>query len=92
MVVETDWAESCSGVTMSEPSIPISVAGQQTWVNDIKTVVAGLTGSHGIGICYWEPGWVSVFIPSAFFLLNLITNRLATPVRSRLSSFRTQLK
>jgi len=58
MVVETDWAESCSGVTMSEPSIPISVAGQQTWVNDIKTVVAGLTGSHGIGICYWEPGWV----------------------------------
>ncbi|KAJ6588442.1 endogalactanase [Mycena capillaripes] len=58
MVVETDWAVSCSGVTMSEPSIAISAAGQQQWILDIKNVLAGLTGSHGIGIIYWEPGWI----------------------------------
>ncbi|KAJ6591102.1 endogalactanase [Mycena vulgaris] len=56
MVVETDWAASCSGVAMSE-SFPISAAGQQQRVLGIKNDVAGLTGGHGIGICYWEPGW-----------------------------------
>jgi arabinogalactan endo-1,4-beta-galactosidase len=45
MVVETDWAGvSCSGTAMSEPSIAISVAGQQTWVADIRTMLAGLSG------------------------------------------------
>ncbi|KAK7042374.1 Arabinogalactan endo-beta-1,4-galactanase [Favolaschia claudopus] len=58
MVVETDWAASCSGTTMSESSIPISVAGQQQWVLGIRNVVAGLSGGHGIGIIYWEPGWI----------------------------------
>ncbi|KAJ7248579.1 endogalactanase [Mycena haematopus] len=58
MVVETDWPESCSGTTLSEPSIPISVAGQQQWVLGIRNVVSGLSGGHGIGIIYWEPGWV----------------------------------
>ncbi|KAJ7704290.1 arabinogalactan endo-1,4-beta-galactosidase [Mycena rosella] len=57
MVVETDWAESCSGVTMSE-SIAISPAGQQQWVLGIKNVLAGLSGGHGIGIVYWEPAWI----------------------------------
>ncbi|KAF7341964.1 Arabinogalactan endo-beta-1,4-galactanase [Mycena venus] len=28
------------------------------WVLDIKNVLAGPSGSHGIGIIYWEPGWV----------------------------------
>jgi len=32
MVVETDWPTQCSGIQMSEPSIPISAAGQGTWV------------------------------------------------------------
>ncbi|KAF7343488.1 Arabinogalactan endo-beta-1,4-galactanase [Mycena venus] len=58
MVVETDWPATCSGVALSEPSIAISAAGQQQWVLDIKNVLAGLSGSHGIGIIYWEPGWV----------------------------------
>jgi arabinogalactan endo-1,4-beta-galactosidase len=58
MVVETDWAAACSGVAMSEPSVPISAAGQQTWVLGIKNVLAALTGSHGIGIVYWEPAWI----------------------------------
>ncbi|KAF5357082.1 hypothetical protein D9756_006540 [Leucocoprinus leucothites] len=60
MVVETDWPAtgSCSGVTLSERSIPISVAGQTTWVNGIKNVLAALPGGHGTGIVYWEPGWI----------------------------------
>jgi len=58
MVAETDWPASCSGVSLSEPSVAISAAGQSTWVADIKNVLAGLSGGHGIGIVYWEPGWV----------------------------------
>ncbi|KAJ7785266.1 glycoside hydrolase family 53 protein [Mycena maculata] len=57
MVVETDWPESCSGVALSE-DIAISAAGQQTWVLDIKDVLSSLSGGAGIGIAYWEPGWI----------------------------------
>jgi hypothetical protein len=32
IIAETDWPVSCSGVTESQPSIPISAAGQETWV------------------------------------------------------------
>ncbi|KAJ7043957.1 arabinogalactan endo-1,4-beta-galactosidase [Mycena alexandri] len=58
MVVETDWPESCSGVALSQPSIAISAAGQQSWVLDIRNVLSALSGGHGIGIAYWEPGWI----------------------------------
>jgi len=57
MVVETDWPESCTGVALSEP-LPISAAGQQDWVADINTVLEAISGGNGIGIAYWEPGWV----------------------------------
>lgn len=68
MVVETDWPEKCSGGTkLSEPSIAKSAAGQQTWVLDIKNVLAGLTDGHGLGIAYWEPGWVSPFSSHPYF-------------------------
>ncbi|KAF8888576.1 endogalactanase [Infundibulicybe gibba] len=58
IVAETDWPAVCSGVTLSEKSVAVSAAGQSTWVADIRTVVAGLSGGHGIGIVYWEPGWI----------------------------------
>jgi len=60
MVVETDWPAtgSCPGVTLSEGNIPISAAGQTTWVNGIKNVLTALPGGHGIGVVYWEPGWI----------------------------------
>ncbi|KAJ7779543.1 arabinogalactan endo-1,4-beta-galactosidase [Mycena olivaceomarginata] len=45
MVVETDWPAS------------LLRSGQQAWVLGIKNVLAALTGSHGIGIIYWEPAW-----------------------------------
>ncbi|KAF9445720.1 glycoside hydrolase family 53 protein [Macrolepiota fuliginosa MF-IS2] len=60
MVVETDWPAtgSCSGVTLSETSVPISVAGQTTWFNGIKNVLSAVPNGHGIGVVYWEPGWI----------------------------------
>lgn len=45
MVVETDWPTSCSGVTMSESSIPISAAGQESWVASIREVLADVGGT-----------------------------------------------
>ncbi|KZT28117.1 glycoside hydrolase family 53 protein [Neolentinus lepideus HHB14362 ss-1] len=56
MVVETDWPEACSSTSLSEPSIPVSVSGQQTWVAGIRNVLQEVGG--GLGICYWEPGWI----------------------------------
>lgn len=59
MNVETNWPEKCSGGTaLSQPAIPTSVAGQQTWITDLKNTLAGLNGSHGVGISYWEPAWL----------------------------------
>jgi arabinogalactan endo-1,4-beta-galactosidase len=59
IVAETDWPAtgSCHGSKLTE-NIPISAAGQQTWVGDIRNVVQALPGGHGIGICYWEPAWI----------------------------------
>src|ERR1700761_1434425 len=53
MNVETNWPVVCSGTALSQPAIPISVAGQQTWITDLKNTLTALSGSHGIGISYW---------------------------------------
>ncbi|KAG5732242.1 putative arabinogalactan endo-1,4-beta-galactosidase A [Termitomyces sp. T112] len=58
MVVETDWPAVCSGVALSDTAIPVSAEGQSTWVAGIRTILQTLSGGHGIGIVYWEPGWV----------------------------------
>ncbi|KAI0375887.1 arabinogalactan endo-1,4-beta-galactosidase [Pilatotrama ljubarskyi] len=58
VVAETDWPVSCSGVSLTEPSIAVSTSGQQTWVNDIKNVLTSLPNGRGQGIFYWEPGWI----------------------------------
>ena len=51
VVAETDWPVTCSGTSLTEPSIAVSTIGQQTWVNDIKNVLAGLPNGRGQGIC-----------------------------------------
>ncbi|KAF7971609.1 hypothetical protein HWV62_20704 [Athelia sp. TMB] len=56
MVVETNWPYNCSGVALSDTTVPISAAGQSTWVGDIETALGAISGA--LGICYWEPGWV----------------------------------
>ena len=50
VVAETDWPVSCSGRTLTEPGIAVSASGQQTWVNEIKNVLAGLPNGRGLGI------------------------------------------
>jgi arabinogalactan endo-1,4-beta-galactosidase len=57
MVVETDWPVVCSNVTLSDTAVPVSVAGQSVWVADIRDVLSAISGGHGLGIIYWEPGW-----------------------------------
>ncbi|KAJ3764054.1 glycoside hydrolase family 53 protein [Lentinula raphanica] len=59
MVVETDWPSSgsCSGVTLSE-DFAISTSGQESWVTGITEILAGLSDGHGLGVVYWEPGWI----------------------------------
>ncbi|KAJ3933513.1 MAG: glycoside hydrolase family 53 protein [Lentinula lateritia] len=59
MVVETDWPSSgsCSGVTLSE-DFAISTSGQESWVSGITEILAGLSDGHGLGVVYWEPGWI----------------------------------
>ncbi|KAG8831875.1 hypothetical protein FRC17_002413 [Serendipita sp. 399] len=59
VVAETDWPASCSGTTLSEPSIPISASGQTQWVQKIAQVLCGLPGGLGKGIFYWEPTWLT---------------------------------
>ena len=58
MVVETNWPVPCPGITLSNRILPISAAGQLKWVAGIRNIVQGLPGGHGLGILYWEPGWV----------------------------------
>ncbi|KAI0347696.1 arabinogalactan endo-1,4-beta-galactosidase [Trametopsis cervina] len=59
LAAETDWPEACSSsVALSEKSIPVSASGQTTWVQDIENVLASLPNSHGLGVVYWEPGWI----------------------------------
>jgi len=57
MVVETDWPAVCTNVTLSNTAVPVSVAGQSIWVADIRNVLSTISGDHGLGIIYWEPGW-----------------------------------
>ncbi|KAF8573335.1 glycoside hydrolase family 53 protein [Ramaria rubella] len=75
VVAETDWPVSCPGVNLTEPSIPVSTAGQETWVTDIKNILAGLPGGLGQGIFYWEPGWVG----SASLGSSCADNLVVTP-------------
>ncbi len=49
-VVETDWPNQCSGPdapALSEPSIPVSAAGQTEWVRRIVHVVKSVPGGLG---------------------------------------------
>ncbi|EMD41055.1 glycoside hydrolase family 53 protein [Gelatoporia subvermispora B] len=50
VVAETDWPVECPGVNLTEPSIPVSVAGQETWTGDIRDVLQGLPDGLGQGI------------------------------------------
>ena len=64
-VVETDWPDLCPNVStvdggeLSEPEVPVSVAGQTEWVQDVVKVVKGVPDALGAGVWYWEPAWLN---------------------------------
>ncbi|KAI0751028.1 arabinogalactan endo-1,4-beta-galactosidase [Daedaleopsis nitida] len=74
VVAETDWPVSCSGGHLTETSIPVSSGGQQTWTNDIKSVLTSLPNGLGQGIFYWEPGWVGSANLGSSCADNLLVN------------------
>lgn len=51
VVAETDWPVVCPGVNLTEPSIPVSVSGQEEWTGDIRNILEGLPNGQGQGIC-----------------------------------------
>ncbi|KAI8810171.1 arabinogalactan endo-1,4-beta-galactosidase gala [Cladochytrium replicatum] len=60
MVVETNWPYSCPSPSTTFPSdvssISFSDPGQSTWMRSVATTVRSVNG--GIGVMYWEPGWI----------------------------------
>jgi len=59
IAAETNWPTSCkNGPALSEPSIPVSVAGQVQWVSELMKALDAVNGGHGKGIFYWEPAWI----------------------------------
>ncbi|KAF8155939.1 endogalactanase [Crassisporium funariophilum] len=88
MVVETDWPAvgPCNGVTLSEKSVPISVAGQSTWISNIRTVLSSISGGHGLGIVYWEPAWIGNAGLGSACVDNLLVDGSGT-TRSSISIF-----
>ena len=61
VVAETNWPYSCpNGPTFPSDtsSIPFSSSGQTTWIEDVASILSALPNSAGIGLFYWEPGWI----------------------------------
>lgn len=61
-VVETNWPSACPSPSTPFPSdtssIPISAAGQVTWLKELAKRVAAVPNSKGTGLFYWEPTWI----------------------------------
>lgn len=60
IVAETNWPTSCKSPAYAFPSdlqsIPLSAAGQVTFIQRVAAVVSSV--SKGVGLFYWEPAWV----------------------------------
>ena len=60
VVAETNWPTSCPKPAYEFPSdttyIPFSAAGQTEWIEAVAKIVAGTSG--GVGLFYWEPGYI----------------------------------
>lgn len=88
VVAETDWPSSCPDPAYTFPSdttyIPISVAGQTEWIEEVAKIVAGTT--NGVGLFYWEPGWIGNAGLGSSCADNLLVNSDGT-VKSSISAF-----
>jgi len=81
VVAETNWPVSCPGVALSE-KIPVSIAGQLTWMSDIISILKGLPNGHGKGVFYWEPGWLGFGSLGSQCSNNLLFDSSGTPYSS----------
>lgn len=76
--METDWPVKCtstSNIPTSLRSIPFSAAGQVTWMKSIASIVNSIPNGLGVGIMYWEPGWIDNAVRTpAYYDCGLPTN------------------
>jgi arabinogalactan endo-1,4-beta-galactosidase len=80
IVAETDWPEACSGVSLTEPSISVSTSGQETWITDIKNVLASLPNGLGQGIrAFKQMRCIVETEPKNFSLLGTWMDRKRKP-------------
>lgn len=63
VIAEINWPSSCPNPEFAFPSdtksIPISTAGQITFVEDVAKMVAAVEDGLGVGLFYWEPAWIN---------------------------------
>ena len=69
MVAETSWAYTPDNTDYHHNSVgtseadkgpyPFSVQGQATELYTVMNAIASF-GEYGVGVCYWEPAWISV--------------------------------
>ncbi|TVY81418.1 putative arabinogalactan endo-beta-1,4-galactanase A [Lachnellula suecica] len=92
VIAETDWPVSCPSPKYAFPSdassIPKSVAGQTTWMEDVASVLAGVSNSLGQGLFYWEPGFLGNAALGSSCADNLMVDSNGV-ARSSLSVFST---
>lgn len=84
VVAETDWPATCSGVSLSA-SIAVSAAGQNTWIGDVRKVLAALPNNAGAGICKI---YKNVSRYDFSYPVSLLGTWLDWKCRSRFSVFR----
>ncbi|QRV97211.1 arabinogalactan endo-1,4-beta-galactosidase [Ceratobasidium sp. AG-Ba] len=88
VVAETDWPVSCPNPAYSFPSdttsIPISAAGQASWIKQVASIVAGTSG--GVGLYYWEPAFLGNAGLGSSCADNLMVDSSGT-IRSSMSVF-----
>jgi arabinogalactan endo-1,4-beta-galactosidase len=88
VVAETDWPVSCPKPAYAFPSdttsTPFSAAGQATWMKQVAAIVAGTSG--GVGLYYWEPGFLGNAGLGSSCADNLMVDSTGT-IRSSVSVF-----
>ncbi|KAL5337026.1 Arabinogalactan endo-beta-1,4-galactanase A [Aspergillus crustosus] len=88
LVVEVNWPVSCPDPEYEFPSdisdIPSSVEGQKTF---LREVAGALDASGGLGLYYWEPGWVHNAGLGSSCYDNLIVDWETEPVRESVTVF-----
>lgn len=87
-VVETDWPVECANPEYAFPEdqrdIPFSVDGQVEYLRRLGDVVKG---AEGVGVFYWEPGWVENMALGSSCEDNLLVDPGTGEVRASLSVF-----